>query len=194
MGDTDTIKITAGIDVAKLLDDANKTLEAASAIGAAQGQEIPEKLTEEQKQQAVEAIKDPKIEIYTGKDDKIMRRMMLSLGLEDQGSSGTIAFDVSITGLNESQDIAEPADAQPFDQLLGQLGALGALGGAGGCRLRLGLGLRQRRRERRRRRRSGRLRGLLRVPHEGRRRRPEGARLRRPAGAVAGKSPLIKFR
>jgi hypothetical protein len=132
VGDTDTVKITAGIDVAKLLDDANKTLEAASAIGATQGQEIPEKLTEEQKQQAVEAIKDPKIEIYTGKDDKIMRRMMLSLGLEDQGSSGTIAFDVSITGLNESQDIAEPADAQPFDQLLGQLGALGALGGAGG--------------------------------------------------------------
>ena len=130
VGDTDTIKITAGIDVNKLLDDANTALEAASALGAAQGQQIPERLTEEQKQQAAEAIKDPKIEIYTGKDDKILRRLVLSLGLEDEGSSGTIAFDVSITDLNESQDIPEPQDAQPFDQLLSQLGGLGALGGA----------------------------------------------------------------
>ena len=129
VGDTDTIKITAGIDVNKLLDDANSALAAASAIGAAQGQDIPEKLTEKQKQQAVEAIKDPKIEIYTGKDDKIMRRLVLSLGLADEGSSGTISFDVQITDLNESQDIPEPQDAQPFDQLLNQLGALGALGG-----------------------------------------------------------------
>ena len=192
VGDTDTIKITAGIDVDKLLDDANTALAAASALGAAQGQQIPEKLTEEQKQQAVEAIKDPKIEIYTGKDDKIMRRLVLSLGLEDEGSSGTIAFDVSITDLNEAQDIPEPQDAQPFDQLLGQLG-----------------GARRPRRRCRRlaapapaaasataaaARRGGRLRGLLRVPHQGRRRRPEGARLRRPAGAVAAKSALIKFR
>ncbi|MET0816246.1 MAG: hypothetical protein ABWZ67_01770 [Solirubrobacteraceae bacterium] len=131
VGDTDTVKITAGIDVNKLLDDANTALEAASALGAAQGQQIPEKLTEEQKRQAVEAIKDPKIEIYTGKDDKILRRLVLSLGLEDEGSSGTIAFDVSITDLNEDQEIPEPQDAQPFDQLLGQLGGLGALGGAG---------------------------------------------------------------
>jgi hypothetical protein len=129
VGDTDTIKITAGIDVNKLLDDANTALAAASALGATQGQQIPEKLTEEQKQQAAEAIKDPKIEIYTGKDDKILRRLVLSLGLEDEGSSGTISFDVSITDLNESQDIPEPQDAQPFDQLLSQLGGLGALGG-----------------------------------------------------------------
>ena len=33
--------------------------------------------------------------------------------------------------LNEDQEIPEPQDAQPFDQLLGQLGGLGALGGAG---------------------------------------------------------------
>src|SRR6185503_12409461 len=100
-------KITAGIDVNKLLDDANTALAAASALGASQGQQIPEKLTEEQKRQAVEAIKDPKIEIYTGKDDKILRRVVFSLGLEDEGSSGTIAFDVSITDLNEDQEIPE---------------------------------------------------------------------------------------
>ena len=59
---------------------------------------------------------------------------MLSLGIDvpDSGGSGTMSLDISITDLNEPQDIAEPEDAQPFDQLLGQLGGLGALGAA--CR------------------------------------------------------------
>jgi hypothetical protein len=134
VGDTDTVKITAGIDVDKLLDDANKTLQSAAALGATQGQQLPEKLTEEQKRQAVEAIKDPRIEIYTGADDKIMRRLLLTLGIVDKASdtSGTISFDIAITDLNEDQDISEPQNTQPFDKLLDQLGALGALGGASG--------------------------------------------------------------
>jgi hypothetical protein len=136
VGDTDTVKITAGIDVGKLLDDANTALEAAATLGAAQGAgQIPEKLTEAQKQQAIEAIKDPKIEIYTGADDKIMRRLLLTLGIADKGTdtTGTVSFDVAITDLNEPQEISAPENAQPFDQLLGQLGALGALGGGGGA-------------------------------------------------------------
>ena len=135
VGDTDTLKITAGIDVAKLLEDADTALEAAASLGALQGSsQVPEKLTEAQKQQAIEAIKDPKIEIYTGADDKIMRRLVLSLNVADKGTdtTGKLSFDVSITDLNEPQEIAEPADAQPFDELLGQLGALGVLGGASG--------------------------------------------------------------
>ena len=68
----------------------------------------------------LDAVKDPRVEIYTGKDDQILRRMVVNLGVEDaaSGTSGTIAFDVSLTDLNEDQDIAEPADAKPFSELL----------------------------------------------------------------------------
>ena len=52
-------------------------------------------------------------------------------------TSGTVAFDASITDLNEDQDISAPSDAKPFDDLLGQLGALGALGSGGGRRGRI---------------------------------------------------------
>jgi hypothetical protein len=92
---------------------------------------VPEKLTEAQKRQVVEAVKDPRVEIYTGKEDTILRRLVIDLGIDDQASStsGTLAFDVSIADLNEDQDIAEPADAKPFKDLLGQFGGLGALGG-----------------------------------------------------------------
>jgi hypothetical protein len=131
VGDEDTIKITGGVDVAALMDDVNNALEKASSLGLSQAGQVPERITDAQKQQVVEAVKDPRVEIYTGAEDKILRRMVVNLGIADQAASGTVAFDVSITDLNEDQDIAEPADAKPFQQLMDQLEGLG-LGGLGG--------------------------------------------------------------
>jgi hypothetical protein len=130
VGDDDTIKITGGIDVARLLDDVNKALEKAASLGLQGAGQVPERLTEEQKRQVAEAVKNPRVEIYTGAEDKILRRMVVNLGIEDQssGTSGTVAFDLAITDLNEDQDIAEPADAKPFSELVGQFEGL--LGGA----------------------------------------------------------------
>ena len=88
VGDTDTIKITGGVDVAKLLDDVNAALEKASSLGVSGAQGVPEKLTEQQRQQVLDAVKDPKVEIYTGKDDKILRRMVVNMGIDSQGTSG----------------------------------------------------------------------------------------------------------
>jgi hypothetical protein len=134
VGDDDTIKITGGVDVSKLLDDIDAALSKASSLGLQGAGEVPEKLTDEQRRQVLAAVKDPRVEIYTGKDDQILRRLVINLGVEDaaSGTTGTVALDISITDLNEDQDIAEPADAKPFDQLLSQLGGLGALGGAAG--------------------------------------------------------------
>jgi hypothetical protein len=134
VGDDDTIKITGGVDVGRLLDDVNTALEKASSLGLGTAGNVPEKITEAQKREATEAVKDPRVEIYTGKDDQIMRRMVVSFGIDDKstGSTGSVAFDVSISDLNEDQDIAEPADAKPFNELLGKLGGLRALGGSSG--------------------------------------------------------------
>jgi hypothetical protein len=135
VGDDDTIKISGGVDVAKLLDDVNVALGKASALGLSGTGQVPEKLTDEQRRQVLEAVKNPRVEIYTGRDDQILRRMVVDLGIEDAATktSGTVAFDVAITNLNEDQDIAEPADAKPFDDLLGQLGGLGLGVGTGGA-------------------------------------------------------------
>ena len=134
VGDDDAIKITGGIDVGKLLDDVNAALSKASSLGLQGAGQVPEKLTDEQRRQVLDAIKDPRVEIYTGKDDQILRRLVVNLGVEDaaSGTTGTVAFDASISDLNEDQDIAEPADAKPFDQLLSQLGGLGGLSGSAG--------------------------------------------------------------
>ena len=137
VGDDDTIKITGGVDVNKLLDDVNQALKKTRDLGVQGTQQLPTELTAEQRKQVVDAVKDPKVEIYTGKEDKILRRMVISLGIvapEGSGASGSanIKFDLAISDLNEDQEISEPSGAKPFDQLLSQLGGLG-LGGLGGA-------------------------------------------------------------
>jgi hypothetical protein len=139
VGDDDTIKITGGVDVAKLLDDINNALSKASALGLQGAGQVPEKLTEAQKRAATDAIKDPRVEIYTGKEDQTLRRIVVNLDVDDRasGTTGSVVFDASITDLNEDQDVAEPADAKPFSEFLGLLGGLGlggaSAGGSGGA-------------------------------------------------------------
>ena len=132
VGDTDTIKITGGVDVNKLLDDVNTALEKARNLGVQGSDSLPEKLTDKQKQQAADAIKDLSVEIYTGKEDTTLRRMVVNTTVEapDNGGTGTLSLDFQLLDLNEDQSIEAPSGAKPFDQLLGQLGGLG-LGGAG---------------------------------------------------------------
>ncbi len=135
VGDDDTIKITGGVDVNKLLDDVNTALSKVKQLGAQGTQNLPSQLTAEQRKQVTDAIKNPKVEIYTGKEDKILRRMVVSLGIVDpKGSAGsaTVNFDLSISDLNEDQEISEPSGAKPFDQLLSKFGGLGGLGSTGG--------------------------------------------------------------
>ena len=90
VGDTDTIKITGGVDVNKLLDDVNTALDKARSLGVQGSDQLPEKLTDQQKQQAAEAIKDLKVEIYTGKDDTTLRRMVVNTTVEAPDNGGAL--------------------------------------------------------------------------------------------------------
>ena len=135
VGDTDVIRITGGLDTSKFLDDVNKALEQAGSLGVQNGQ-IPSKITPEQKKQVMDAIQDVKVEIDTGKDDTILRRMKVDLTAKDSsggsGASAKVAFDLQLLDVGEGQDFSEPSNPKPFDQLLSQLGGLGALGALGG--------------------------------------------------------------
>lgn len=140
VGGTPTIKITGGVDVPRLLDDVNTALERARSLGLQGSEDLPEQLTEEQRRQATEAIRDLNVEIYTGKDDRILRRMVVAMGLQaPAGTAGApqsadLRLDLQLLEVNEDQEIEAPADARPFDELLESLGGLGlgAAGGAGG--------------------------------------------------------------
>ena len=145
VGDTETIKITGDDDVPKLLDDVNGALEKVRALGVQGADQIPDKLTEAEKQKTAEAIEQLSVEIHTGAEDRILRRIVVDLGLRlPEGSTATggaqsadIRFDFQLLDVNEEQDIEAPENAKPFAELLKQfeglgLGQLGGLGGAGG--------------------------------------------------------------
>jgi hypothetical protein len=131
VGDADTIKITGGIDVNKLLDDINTALAKVGQLGLSGSGQVPDQLTAAQKNKVVAAVKDPRVEIYTGKDDQILRRLVVNMGVDDAASktAGKVALDLSITGVNDDQEISAPSGAKPFSQLLTTLGGLSALSG-----------------------------------------------------------------
>ncbi len=88
VGDTDTIKITGGVDVNKLLDDVNSALEKARGLGVQGSEGLPEKLTDAQKKQAADAIKNLSVEIYTGKEDSTLRRMVVNMDVHGARERG----------------------------------------------------------------------------------------------------------
>jgi hypothetical protein len=136
VGNDDVVRITGGVNVSKMLDDVNTLLEKGRSLGGSATQSIPNKLTAQQKQQAVQAIKNPSVEIDTGKDDSILRRARVDFTVNLPKSaaataqSAKVSLDLKITDLNQSQDISAPANAKPFTQLLSGLNSLG-LGGLG---------------------------------------------------------------
>ena len=89
-------------------------------------------------------IDSAEFDIYSGKDDNVLRKFEASLDLTPPADSGegtpddvTLDFTVTLSELNEPQEIAAPSDPQPLQGLFDQLGvdpsALGQLGGALGA-------------------------------------------------------------
>jgi hypothetical protein len=139
VGDTDTVKITGDVDVPKLLDDVNTALAKLRTLGGSSAASLPEQLTAEQKQEAVDAMKDLSVEIYTGAEDKILRRMVVAMKIETPAGSSTgkqsadVKLDLQLLDLNEGQEINAPENPKPFSALASQLNSLGLnLGGLGG--------------------------------------------------------------
>jgi hypothetical protein len=134
VGDTDTVKITGDVDVPKLLDDVNAALQKLRTLGGAQAAQLPQELSAQDKKQAEDAIKALNVEIYTGADDKIMRRMTVAMKLEVPQSAGgspqaaDLKFDLQLLDLNEDQEISAPEHTKPLSELMGKLQGLGIPG------------------------------------------------------------------
>jgi hypothetical protein len=127
VGGTETLRIRAGIDVARLLEDVNRILGRAEQI---QGQRARQ-LTEEERRQIEDAVKDADLELWTGEDDKILRRLNVRVDFEvpeerrEQASGlsgGTIRFDLGLGAINEEQQIRAPENPRPLEDLIAAVG------------------------------------------------------------------------
>jgi hypothetical protein len=141
-----TTHVSAGVDVPKLLDDVNRILSRAGALGASQSQQVPTQLTEQQRKTIEDSVEDATFDVYSGKDDKTLRRLTVKIKFKvpenqranAQGlSGGTITFDLTLADLNQQQTIDAPANPKSFDELTKALrstlgGLLGTTGGTTG--------------------------------------------------------------
>jgi hypothetical protein len=122
----ETVHISGTADIAQIIGDAQGI---ADQTGGAT-QVNPEDLSK-----LSEAVETAEVDVYTGAEDKILRRLDLTLSIADSSGSGVagpVALDLSIgvSGVNEDQEITAPENAQPIEELVpGGLGSLGGLGG-----------------------------------------------------------------
>jgi hypothetical protein len=121
VGGAETVHISGTPDVAQIFTDAQALdpTGQASQVGSAD--------------QIASSVQNATIDIYTGADDHILRRLDLSVDLADPGSSGTTAsfkLSIGLSDVNTEQTIEAPANPKPIDELIP--GGLGAVLGAGG--------------------------------------------------------------
>ena len=138
VGGAETDHISAGVDVAALLDDVDKVLARVSAQGLPTGQQVPSKIPADARSQIEAAVKDASIDVWSGTADHTLRKLTLALTVEPPNSSSGprslgVNLSIELTDLNQPQTIEAPATTRPLDELLGQVQGLlgGALGGAG---------------------------------------------------------------
>ena len=134
VGGTETIHITANIDVPRMLDDVNRLLSRASKAAGGQGQQqVPSRLTDEQRKQIEDAVQSADVDIYTGKDDALLRKLDVRVGLKKSGAidGGNLHFVLQFDQLNEDQKVTAPKGARPLEELLAGLGATAPQGQSG---------------------------------------------------------------
>ncbi|HEU4658807.1 MAG TPA: hypothetical protein VFR97_14860 [Capillimicrobium sp.] len=124
VGGTETEHVTAGVDVPKLLNDLRKAADQAGSVAGQSGQ-----LSDADIQAVQDQVSSAKVDVYTGKDDLRLRRLVVDVTLK----SGHAAFTLEIADLDEPQTIEAPTDTRPLQELVGQFQSLIGASGAGGA-------------------------------------------------------------
>lgn len=143
VGGTSTTKVSGDLDVQAALDSMIEISESPACRAQAEtaGPLPSKKELEEAKQEVRDSLKEAHVDVYVG-DDNIVRRIDAQLKLDAQKSGGDgpekadVDFDLTLTGVNEEQEIAAPQNAEELSDLFGKLGInplelLGLLQGGG---------------------------------------------------------------
>lgn len=125
--------VSGDIDVAGLLADLDTALGKTGSL--AKDVTLPQGLSSGSASTALNAqtrkdiersITSAKLDLWTGKDDHILRRLRVAIAFDVPDSvrataggltTGSLAFDVTVTDLNQDQSITAPPNARPFSEL-----------------------------------------------------------------------------
>jgi hypothetical protein len=132
----ETKHVSAGVDVGKFVDDLNKLLGRVSLDNS----QSPATLTAQQRSQLIDSIANPRVDVWSGKEDKTLRKLAVTLDLKpaagqsSRATGGSLDFTLLLTNLNRPQAIAPPPNPRSFSELSKQLKGvdLSSLGLGGG--------------------------------------------------------------
>jgi hypothetical protein len=121
---TSTTKVSGDLNTAGAVDAIIKLTEnsACSAQLEAAGP-LPLGELEKAKGELTSAVKVAHVDVYVG-DDNIIRKVAAELTIEPKGTSNEkveLEFELSLSGVNEEQEIKAPSGAKPLEGLFQQL-------------------------------------------------------------------------
>lgn len=121
IGGAETVHISGTADVAQIVTDAQRLAEQGGDAAGVNPGDIG--LLEE-------AVTNATVDVYTGAEDAILRRLELALELDDPESDDTVTLElvIGLSDVNSAQDFEAPEDAKPIEELLP--GGLSGFGGA----------------------------------------------------------------
>ena len=129
---TNTIHIHGDADVGKIVTDLQKVSKQTS--GSTQ------QISPDQLNQLTDSVQTASIDVYSGADDHLLRKLAVSLSIAPPSGTGAtvskldVNLSVTLSDVNQPQTITAPSNAKPISELLGQLGIPGlpGVGGTGG--------------------------------------------------------------
>ena len=145
VGGADTTHVSSDVNLDALLDDVDHLLSRADKLDLSrqQLQQLPKGLTGANRREIKSAIKRARVDIWTGKDDKTLRRLDLAVTfvlppkLKEQAQGvegGDVKLTLAVSDVNQKQEIKAPSNPRPWSELQRQFesSALGGLGGSSG--------------------------------------------------------------
>jgi hypothetical protein len=142
VGGASTTHIRAGLNVGALIDDVGVLLSKASALGVPHAGKLSLSIPPATKAKIVAEAGRPRVDIWTGRSDKTLRKLAVSLTIPVSGrissalgglKSAALSLVVAYENLGQPQTISAPApkSLQPYARFKAQAQALaGAIGGA----------------------------------------------------------------
>jgi hypothetical protein len=131
IGGTDTTHVRAGINVAALLTDLNTFLERASSLGVSGARSLSGGISAATRNRIASEVQNPSFDVWTGKDDKTLRRLQIKLnlaltgqGLALLGRSAGLGITMQYADLNQPQTITPPGNLQPYSEFQNKLRVL----------------------------------------------------------------------
>jgi hypothetical protein len=132
VGGVPTVEITGQADIPRMVDDLQRISQRAKSLGVPGTSGAQTQLTPAQRAELVRAIRSVAIQVYTGAQDRILRRLVLHAVLHDASakSDSDLDLDLQFTKVGQDQQISAPAHPKSFAELLRVTGALNS-GGLG---------------------------------------------------------------